>query len=72
MWCSLTDSFSNLRNNILTMMTINEVKESYNYTYNYIDHNDKEGSIYNVYKNGQDVQYFIPTDNTYIKITEDN
>jgi len=37
-------------------MTINEVKESYNYTYNYIDHNDKEGSIYNVYKNGQDVQ----------------
>ena len=72
MWRSLTDSFSNLRNNILTMMTINEVKESYNYTYNYIDNNDKEGNIYNVFENGQDTQYFIPNDNTYIKITEDN
>ena len=54
------------------MKSINEVKESYNYTYNYIDNGDKEGNIYNVFENGQDTQYFIPNDNTYIKITEDN
>jgi len=54
------------------MRTINQVKEEYNYLYNYIDSNDKEGNIYNVFENGQDTQYFIPNDNTYITITEDN
>mgnify|MGYP003653228326 CR=1 FL=1 len=54
------------------MKTINEVKESYNYTYNHTDINNIEGNIYNVYENGQDTQYFISNDNKYITITQDN